>query len=88
MNSSSRPTTIRVFGTSLVGPPAAPFKRYVYNGADRSVPKKTRPGAPGCVVEGCGFHAHAKGYCNTHLYRLRVHGDPLAPDHRRKENRA
>ena len=74
MNSTSRPTTIRVYGSSLAGPPAAPFKRYVYNGTDRlkekpaPLPppkeKRTLPGKGVFKDDACGT---PRGH-QRHLY--------------------
>lgn len=38
-----------------------------------------------CSVDGCDKPVHAKGCCNTHYYRLRKNGDPLAVKFDRSE---
>lgn len=34
-----------------------------------------------CSIEGCRNKHFARGWCNTHYYRWRRHGDPLAARH-------
>ena len=89
MNSASRPTTIRVYDSSLAGPPAAPFKPYEYNGTDRLKPKPAPvPGAPVCGADDCEALPHAKGYCDLHYRRVKAYGTPYVPDRRTKEHRS
>ena len=30
-----------------------------------------------CSIDGCGKRAHSRGWCGTHLWRWKQHGDPL-----------
>lgn len=34
---------------------------------------------PPCSVDGCGNRVHGRGFCATHLYRLRMHGSLQLP---------
>lgn len=80
MNSTSRPTTIRVYGSSLSGPPAAPFKPYVYKGENRPGPKPgPKPGPPKPRVYS---HSFSDSKCGTRngYERHRYHKvDPCQP---------
>ena len=86
---NNRPSSVRVFGSSLVGNPYTPqFKQYVYGGdqflADE--PKKTRPSAPTCSEEGCEVQSSARGLCPVHYYRLvRAPKRGQEPGHKRRK---
>lgn len=76
--------TIR--GTRPGSAPSFIGKPYVYAGTEPFIPKQPRTDQP-CGADDCAADAYIKGYCNKHYRRLRIHGTPNEPDHRRKENR-
>lgn len=84
---NSRPSSIRVFGSSLVTDPFTPqFRAYRYGGSDAFVPPvepKPAPVVRVCAAEGCETKPHAKGLCSTH-YRKELRGVPLEADGRRR----
>lgn len=70
---NNRPSSIRVFGSSLVANPYTPqFTPYVYGG-DQPLPVvKPLPTSRVCSEEGCDDLIHAVRMCQRHYYQYRA----------------
>ena len=82
---NNRPSSIRVFGSSLVADPFSPqFRAYRYGGDQaQPAPKPQKPVVRVCAADGCDRAPHAKGHCERH-YRKLLAGKPMDGDNRRR----
>ena len=61
---NNRPSSLRVFGSSLVADPYSPqFKPYVFGGDRTPAPE---PAERICASDGCAGKHYAKGFCSKH----------------------